>query len=187
MGVFDQLILSAKSAGIFAFYLPFLIVFALLYGLLTRIALFGKENRMTNALNAIISFSIALFVIGFTPAGISVSQFFGNFFSQATIAIVTIIIGIVVLVVLGETLGPYARIRTQEGERLGPRGFEFGKYVGLIIVLVIVGVFINSGGLQAIGLGNATSGIAGLSGQDMAILLFIVITGLLVYWVTGGK
>lgn len=188
MGVFDQLIAASKDAGIFAFYLPFLITFALLYGLLNRVAIFGPAGRVTNSLNVIIAFSVSLFVIGFTPAGITLSGFFGQFFQQVTITILTLIVGIIALVLLGETLGPYEKGVDAQGRvvPLKSRGFEFGKYTALVLVLVIIGVFINSGGLVALGL---TGGgiIPGLSTQDMAILAFIILTGLLVYWVTGGK
>jgi len=186
MGIFDQLIASAQSAGIFAFYLPFLIVFALMYGLLARIGLFGPAGRMTNGLNAIIAFSIALFVIGFTPAGITISKFFGSFFSQSTMAIVTVVVGLIVLVLVGETIGPGIIRQTDKGPVLVGRGFEFGKWVALVATLVVIGVFINSGGIQALGV-PATGGFLGLSGQDMVILAFIVITVLLIYWVSGEK
>lgn len=182
MGIFDQLIASAQSAGIFAFYLPFLIIFALMYGLLSRIGIFGPSGRMTNGLNAIIAFSIALFVIGFTPAGVTVSEFFGKFFSQATMTIVTVIVGVVVLVLVGTTLGPGEW--TKEGAYLRP-GFIFGKWAALVIALVVLGVFINSGGLQALGVGPSI--IPGLSGQDMMILAFIIITVFLIYWVSGTE
>ena len=179
MGVFDQLISSAQSAGVFAFYLPFLIVFALMYGLLARVRIFGDPSRMTNGLNAIIAFSIALFVIGFTPAGITISKFFGSFFSQATMTIVTVVVGIVVLMLVGTTLGPI----TQTKEGFVRLGYTFGKWAALVLVLVVIGVFINSGGLQALGVGP--SFIGGLSGQDMVILAFIIITALLIYWLSG--
>ena len=60
MGIFDQLIAASQQAGIFAFYLPFLITFALMYGLLARIGLLGQASRMTHGLNALIAFSIAI-------------------------------------------------------------------------------------------------------------------------------
>ena len=116
MGIFDSLIGVASQAGIFAFYLPFLITFALLYGLLSRVGIFGPASKMTNALNAIIAFSIALFVIGFTPAGVTISQFFGAFFSQTTIILVTFIVGIIILVLLGQTLGPAIVGHDKEGK-----------------------------------------------------------------------
>jgi len=189
MGVFDQLIAVSRDAGIFAFYLPFLITFALLYGLLSRVKIFGEPtSRMPNALNAVIAFSVALFVIGFTPAGITLSRFFGQFFQQATIIILTAIVGVVVLVLVGETIGPGIVRQTDKGPVLVGRGYEFGKYVALVLVLVVIGVFINSGGLVALGLtGPGAAVIPGLSAQDMAILAFIIITVLLIYWVTGGK
>ena len=185
MGIFDPLISVAQQAGIFAFYLPFLITFALLYGLLSRAQIFGPKERMTNALNAIIAFSVALFVIGFTSAGVSVSQFFGTFFTQTTIVLVTFVVGIIVLVLLGETLGPPLYAYDKEGNKApsGRRGFNIGKYGAIILGLVVLGVFMNSGGLQALNLGSG-SFIPGISMQDIAILAFIILTVLLIYWVS---
>ena len=185
MGIFDSLIGVASQAGIFAFYLPFLITFALLYGLLSRIGIFGQSNRMTNALNAIIAFSIALFVIGFTPAGVTLGKFFGTFFSQTTIVLVTFIIGMVVLVLLGQTLGPVISV-TKEGD-IKERGFVFGKYVALVLVLVVVGVFVNSGGLQALGISNTAVILPGISMQDLLIIGFILLTAAIVVWVSAEK
>jgi len=186
MGVFDPLISAAQNAGIFAFYLPFLITFALLYGLLSRAKIFGEPGRMPNALNAIIAFSVALFVIGFTPAGVSVSKFFGTFFNQTTIVLVTFVVGIIVLTLLGETLGPPIYSTTKEGHKVpsGSRGFDIGKYGAIILGLVVLGVFINSGGLQALGLGGSSAVIPGVSMQDIVILAFILITVFLIYWVS---
>lgn len=187
MGIFDPLISAAQQAGVFAFYLPFLITFALLYGLLSRSKIFGEPGRMPNALNAIIAFSIALFVIGFTPAGVSLSKFFGTFFNQTTIVLVTFIVGIIVLTLLGESLGPLSYAIDDKGNKIptGKRaGFVIGKNIALVLGLVVLGVFINSGGLQALGLTGSTAVIPGISMQDIMILAFIVITILLIYWVS---
>lgn len=186
MGIFDPLISAAQNAGIFAFYLPFLIIFALLYGLLSRARIFGDPGRMPNALNAIIAFSVALFVIGFTPAGVSVSKFLGTFFSQTTIVLVTFVVGIIVLILLGETIGPVIYGFDKQGNKVpsGQRGFEIGKYGAIILGLVVLGVFINSGGLQTLGLGGSGTVIPGISMQDIVILAFIIITVFLISWVS---
>ncbi len=186
MGIFDPLISAAQQAGIFAFYLPFLITFALLYGLLSRARIFGEPGRMPNALNAIIAFSVALFVIGFTPAGVSVSKFFGTFFTQTTIVLVTFVVGIIVLILLGETIGPVLYAIDKQGNKVPTerRGFEIGKYGAIILGLVVLGVFINSGGLQALGLGGSAAVIPGVSMQDIVILAFIILTVLLISWVS---
>ena len=63
--VASRLIDYLRSIGFFDIILPFILVYALIYGLLMRIKLFGKgEDRRVRSLNSLISFAFAGIIVG---------------------------------------------------------------------------------------------------------------------------
>ncbi len=77
LGYFDgtqigNFFLFAEQAGIFSYALPFLIIFSLIFGILTQIKLF-QENK---SINAIIALSVALMSLQFSFVPIFFSQIF---------------------------------------------------------------------------------------------------------------
>jgi len=61
--------------GVFAYVIPFLLIFAVVFGILHKTQLFGKDNR---SINAIIALSIALLSLQFDY----VSTFFAEIFPK---------------------------------------------------------------------------------------------------------
>lgn len=187
MGVFDSIVIAANETGVFAFYLPFLITFALFYGLFKKANIFGRaagdnQGKDTgNAINAILSFGIALYVIGFTPVGVTVAEFFGAFFSYTTILISTFVIGAVLFSVIP------GLDKTDKFQK------NAIKAMISITALVLIGIFISSGGLvvfgpQATGIGGFGIGGIELSSQDILIIVFGLITvGVLAWLMRGDK
>lgn len=89
LGYFDgtqigNLFLFAEQAGIFSFALPFLIIFSLIFGILTQIKLF-KENK---SINAIIALSVSLMSLQFPFVPI----FFSQIFPRLGIGLVVILV-----------------------------------------------------------------------------------------------
>jgi len=162
MGIFDVFISGAQNAGIFSMYLPFILTFALIYGLLNKSGVLGG-GRPAKALNAIIGFSIAFYVIAFTSAGVTIATFFSSFLTQATALIVTVIALVLVMTVLMPLHGDAP--------------FKVGGYVGVIIVLILLWSFSTSGGTTIFGIGIPAGALGlGLSNQDIVIIIFILIT-----------
>ena len=168
----------AQQAGIFHFYLPFVLVFAIFYGLLTKSKVFGdpKQDKTAVRLNAIISLVAALYVIGFTPVGvqlISFADYLATLFTDAAVVIVTLLVFLMILWML-------IPIKTA----------ELSKWWYILVViaaLIALALFFNAGGSAIFGfVGNIGGGI-GLSGQDIAIIVLIVITVLVIYWLTRGE
>ena len=77
--VFDQW----AQVGIFSHVLPFLLIFALVFGILTKVKLF-KDNK---AINAIVALVVGLMAIQFG----FVSAFFENIFPRVGIALMAIL------------------------------------------------------------------------------------------------
>lgn len=169
-----DLINLGKEYALFDLYLPFVILFALLYGLLNKSKIFGEGKQAKN-LNLIISLASALFILAYTPVGITMTQFFSTFFAGMSIILVTALaFGMFVFLLL-----PAVGFHPTEnfGEKLA-------KPLVLIAGLIALGLYISSGGpliIPGIDLGIINLGI---SSGDMAIILLFGITGLAIWWLT---
>lgn len=88
-GQFGGLIDSLTQIGFFSFVLPFLLLFALIYGILLKVKIFDK-----NAINGIIALAVALIALQFDI----VPQFFSEIFPQLGIGLAVIL---VILIIMG--------------------------------------------------------------------------------------
>lgn len=79
-----------QQVGFFAYIIPFLIIFALLYGILSKIKLFGDESKKVNA---ILSIAIALISIQFS----FLTDFFAELFPRFGIAIAIILVAMLTM------------------------------------------------------------------------------------------
>ena len=169
------------SADVYALYLPFLFVFAVFYALLAKTQVFGKGGNV-NKINAVVAIIIALYVVIFSPLAGSISVFFASMFAMGSIGIVTLLIFIMVV---GLLLGPF--VTTREGwEKLGK------KVVPLLVIgafLFALGLFFSSAALANWfgGVVAPAFGIPGLTGEDIALIVLIVITIIILYWLTAGE
>jgi len=164
-----------KNIGIFEFYLPFVILFALVYGLLEKAKIFGPENRR---INVIVSLAAAFFVMAYTPVGITLTQFFATFFTQTTVILVTLLAFVMIIYLLVPITG--------RKEFPGA-----AKYIAFFGALIVLGMYISSGGLGIFPgikevIGADVTGI-GLSPQDIFIIVLLAITVLVIYWMTKGE
>jgi hypothetical protein len=179
---FEDFFALAQQAGVFHFYLPFVLVFAIFYGLLTKSGVFSRGQEKDNTakrLNAVISLIAALYVVGFTPVGvqlISFADYIGTLFTDAAVVIVTLFVFLMVFMVLSPTLGW--------------RDFSgWGKMMILVAILIALAIFFNAGGGGIFGFaGNLGAGLGiSLSGQDIAIIVLILVTVGVIYWMTSEK
>jgi len=89
-GGFGNLLNQWEQIGVFSFMLPFLLIFAIIYGILSKMKLFGDENN--KSINAIIALSVSLMSLQF---GI-VSVFFAEILPRFGVALG----GVLVLLIL---------------------------------------------------------------------------------------
>ena len=115
-GDIGNFLLQLEQLGFFSYLLPFLVIFALVFGILSRINIF-EDNK---AINGIISLSVGLMALQF---GI-VSNFFSELFPRFGIGLIIIL---VFLIFLGMFMDP-------EGK--GMNYVMLG--IGSIIVFVIL-------------------------------------------------
>jgi hypothetical protein len=172
---FETFLSVAIQQGIFAFYLPFLLVLTLFFGLLEKTQPFGGKSRH---INLIVSFVAAMYVLIFNQTmSMTITTFFAKFFTETSLALVTLLVGLMIVGLLG-------------GPALGKEGWEqFGKKImgAVLLIAVIVGFFIfsSSGGFELFG--QVTPGIGfGLSEGDIVLIAFLALTVLAIWYMTKG-
>ena len=94
-GAIGQLLSYWEQAGFFSYLLPFLLIFALIFGILNQIRLF-KDNK---AINAIIALAVGFMSLQFPM----VSEFFSEIFPRLGIALAIIL---VILILAGMFIDP---------------------------------------------------------------------------------
>jgi len=72
-GSIGNMLLSWEQAGFFSYVLPFLLIFAIVFGILTKIKLFGAENK---GLNAVVAIVVGLLSLQFSFVPIFFSEIF---------------------------------------------------------------------------------------------------------------
>lgn len=175
---FDDVIEQLKGIGVFQFYLPFILVFAILYGMLMRSKIFGEKGGIP----IVIALAAAAYITVYTPVGISFSQFLANFVGNTMVVILTLL-AVLMMAAMLKTGG------------IDFAGMFAGNtlWVALIFLLLIVfGVFIASGGASIFpGLNllptETFRTIGGADTTTVALILLVFGTGLIILLVTRGN
>jgi len=141
MAGFEDLLLTGMEFGVFDFYLPFVLSFAIIYGILQKANIFGTE-RVGRNINLVVSVILSLFIIGYTTVGVTLAAFFGTMFTGTIMIVVTLLSTMMVLYVLGALAGIHI-----PGEQPG----RWNAVLILIAVLLASVVFVYSGGMSILG------------------------------------
>jgi hypothetical protein len=78
-GAIGDLLFRWEQAGVFSYVLPFLLIFAMIYGLLNKLNFFGKKDDTGNGakgINLVISVAVALMALQFNIVGVFFSEIF---------------------------------------------------------------------------------------------------------------
>ena len=116
-GTIGNLLAYWEQVGFFSYVLPFLLIFALVYGILTRTQIF-KDNR---AVNGILALTVGLLSLQFDFVPI----FFSEIFPRLGVALSIIL---VILILLGLFMDP---------DKSWPGYFMFGIATIIIIVVLV--------------------------------------------------
>ena len=114
-GSIGNILLSWEQAGFFTYVLPFLLIFAVVFGILTRTKMFGAESK---GINAVISIVIGLLALQFD----FVPMFFAEIFPRLGVGLSVIL---ALLILIGMFLPE-----------------ENNKYTNWLLLIVAVIVFI---------------------------------------------
>lgn len=98
-GTIGDLLNKWEELGFFSYILPFLLVFALVFGILTKTNIF-KDNKMVNG---IIALAVALMSLQFS----FVSDFFAQIFPRLGVGLAIVL---VIMVVLGLFIDPESKM-----------------------------------------------------------------------------
>lgn len=152
---FTILVGNLKQLGFFGFFLPFLLMFAVSYGLLLKSKVLGENPKIIGVVSLLLGF----FVIGF--GGPMMGTFFVNLFGLAAI----ILGGILVIVLL-----------------IGMTGGSIEGIAGnKIVTAVIVGIGI----LLFVSAIEGATGARLISNEFVATILVIIIMGISVMFIAG--
>lgn len=166
----------------FSFVLPWLLVFAIVYGVLSQIGEDGmpKSKPARGIIGIVLAFIIA-------PA---LSSWVGTLMEMIG-SFVIIIGGILVFIVLLEVLGvkEYKEVPVinEEGKPTGKTKkversiFEaYGKWFAVVFIIIAALVFIGSGGAEAIGIN-----IPSMISYNYPLLFFLGVIVLIVWWMAS--
>ena len=160
MNPFEVLVFNLSQLGVYNIFLPFLLTFAIFYGLLKKSEILGDDEKVMG----VVSLVVAFFVTGYAayPLGLLLSNIFG-------IAIV-VISGILVIIMF----------MSMAGYDIG--GLKENKLVPALAAIIGVILFIVAGALAIFGVEDiqAESNVIG------AIVLLVVMV-IAVYLVAKGE
>jgi len=157
MAFWETLITYLENVGFYEFLLPWLLTFAVVYGLLFKANIFGDINKKVSG---IIAFVVAFFVAWYS--GPAIANYFGTLFMGSSIVLAVIIVGILfgMLLALGE-----------------PKQLK-GKSLWTAVILAVVLFLIAAGKELRIGFSGQTWS---------AIIILIIIVGLAAWIVSGPE
>ena len=96
-GDIGNILAQWQAAGVFSYVLPFLLIFALTFGLLIRVGLFTTKDasgeKSNKSINAIIALAVALMALQFDFVSVFFSEIFPRFGVALSIILVIIVLG----------------------------------------------------------------------------------------------
>lgn len=182
MATIADVVTNLQNVGIFQFFLPFIILFAILYGMLTKTQIFGKpkEDPGVNRINAIIAFAASAFIMLYPTTSVAIldlSDFLANIFAGTLIYAVTII---AFLIVMFMVVTPLSGGKFEGIAKAGTIG-------AIVAIILVVALFFSSGGAQIFPGVNIGAGFgfnfAGIDPTVIALLIILLVMGLIIYWV----
>ncbi|MFA5071422.1 MAG: hypothetical protein WC511_03595 [Candidatus Pacearchaeota archaeon] len=167
-GQIGQLLTDWEQAGVFAYMLPFLLIFALVFGLLSKINVFGggQDANKGKGINAIIAVAVALMALQFDV----VSVFFAEIFPRMGVALSIIL---VLLVVAG------LFIPTNKENNW------FLMVLSIIVFIIIATVVFNS--MDALGWLSNIPWLENIWNQYGSVIIFVVIIAVVIFAATREK
>lgn len=185
MAGFEDLITTGKDLGLFDFYLPFVLSWAIIYGILRKAKIFGDE-KPGRTTDLIVSVVLSLFIISYTPVGVTLATFFGTMFTGTIMIVVTLLGTMMVLYVLGSLIG------VDIGK--APSAKKWSALLILVAIIIAAGAFVTSGGMsffEAAGVPGTELSLPALptmkiSAEDVVIFGGFILFIIAVVWMYGG-
>jgi len=132
--------------GIFAYALPFLMIFALVYGILTKTGILGAENK---GVNSVIALAFGLLALQFDY----VSGFYASLFPYAGMALAVLLVAMILLGL------------SSDGKPINKVWMGIGAVIGIIVLI--------SSMSDMFWLGGSATGLASAAPALLAIGLIL--------------
>lgn len=184
MATIADVVANLQNVGIFKFFLPFIIMFAVMYGMLNKTKIFG-DPKEAKSINAIIAFAASLFIMVYpttNAAVFSLTDYLANFIGGTLIYIFGILGFLIVMFMIATPLG-------------GGKAPEFAKAgtIGAVVAgVLILALFLSSGGTQIFpglninlgyGFAGFGGGFGGIDPSVVALILVLVVMIVAIWWV----
>ena len=166
-GDIGNLLFNLEQMGVFAYLLPFLLIFAIVYGVLTNVKLLG-ENK---GINLVLSLSIGLMALQFN----FVSVFFSEIFPRLGV-------GLSIILVVMVLLGAFIDFNDQSNKWIKVVFGILGAVIALIVVLQSLGSSFMLGGNW----GFSNLGYF-MNQYGTTVLIFGIVVAFIFFIVKGGK
>lgn len=165
----EQYVRNLDSWGLTDVFLPFALIFAILFAILQKAKIFGSDGRKTNI---VVSTVIALMVVfphvlGLYPAGWDVVEIMNNALPNVSLVVVAIVMALILIGLFGG-----------EATWLGNR---ISGWIAVISFLVILFIFGSSAGWW----GDFYWWNNFLNEDAIAIIVITLVFGVLVWFITS--
>jgi hypothetical protein len=126
MNPFELLVYNLNQMGFFGFLLPWLLMFAVTYGLLMKSKALGEDQKIIG----VVSLVAAFFVVGY--GGPLLGTFFSNLFGIAAVVLGGILVTVLFISMAGGDISKFAESKEIMALLAG---------VGIIVFMIVLGTF----------------------------------------------
>lgn len=162
VNAFETLVTNLTNLGFYDFLLPWLFTFAIVYGLLVKANLFGKNDKISGVIALVAAFFVT------AVSGPAIADFFTTMFGGATILLTGILVIILLAVILGFNSNVFAN-------------FKRGHYATLAVILILgAALFLTATGAQIAGINTLTDS------TTISMIFVLILIILMVYIIVGG-
>ncbi len=181
MASFDFMALqnTLKAMGFYDFVLPWLLAFAIVFGILQTVKIFKKGDDSNTSVDAVVSLVVAFYLTIFTPYSGFLSSFFGKLFGSSIIMLSSVLVLLMFVGIFGFNMKDLLTKKDEHGK----------DQITTLGIAGLIGAFV----VAAILFINATSGVFSFGGADLVnsetltVLLFFGIIGAVILFVVNGS
>ncbi len=171
MATFEDVFIRMENWGMTDVMLPFLLIFAILFAVLSKVNIFGGKKNINVVVALIISLLVVIpHVTGDYPPGADVVEIINTAIPNVTVFVV----GIIMLMIMVGVFGVNINIA----------GSGIGGVVFLISIIIVGVIFADAAGV----FGNSRlSGRLGFLGDPdtQALIVVLLVFGMIVMFITG--
>lgn len=175
-----EIISSLQGFGIFDFFIPFVLAFAIFYGLLAKTQIFGKkEERFARTINLVISLAAAAYITLFVllPNGFTMSTFLANMFGKTVVTVLSLMAFLIIFYLLMNVLMPGATWNK----------LKLGWLVVIIAIILGVVIFTSSGGTSVFGIHMPSISFGNIDSGTVALIVVIILIALVAWFLFKGE